>query len=668
MTNQTQQHYSTISSLREFTTFIPVRLTFHERALLTVLESTLHVSEYTDNVDVSSNRYGYTYGNTYGGSNVGRSGGSVKVRRILDGILEACHVATGLCVCGGYDHPSTLKHVIMDDASSGSMANNGQNGGIRKKNSIDRSDVISKGDDVKARKAAKQAEKALKKKMKKLKKNKKNKNAVYNEDDASVAHDAPEKEEMDRSAVSSSNSKNASTSSDGETTTTSVSTTNVSENDPYLNITSIASLTPQQNAKFFQHIFEIGRRNKVLNPSKMRATYGKLMHLLQDAQSPTIARSLGFSLYKELVMVKPFLEQRNASHVLDDERLVPATMFIPTRDAYGNAIDRNIVETKVKRKKDMMKELLDEYSSTNDEKNKYSSSSATISKDDLQLCLDSISDAISVVESNVAPVNRMIHLLESNFNNHNKEKGFSLELRGSGNSFSSSSNRYGGGYGFSAFGSSFLSKDSSGPTLSHSHSTQYTFVWQSLNLWREVQLNMHPLWVCADDDLLSTSTSYQLLNTGQGLNRVQSCPKVGRVMRGLLSKTQKAAGSAWVGLSVIHLGDRDVPNALVFIDKYTQIPRFLKPIADFVDGIPEICEDERIDSYVKRQFGSQRNLKMAVLADYFKHGFDGSGDDGGSCIDGRLTSSWNWTSRIAKKSYYHTFMLSGFQGFDGDFK
>ena len=105
------------------------------------------------------------------------------------------------------------------------------------------------------------------------------------------------------------------------------------------------------------------------------------------------------------------------------------------------------------------------------------------------------------------------------------------------------------------------------------------------------------------------------------------------------------------------------PNALVFIDKYTQIPIFLKPIADFCDRIPEMCENEKIATYIDNQFGLQQNLKMAVLSDYFKHGFDGSGDDGGSCIDGRLTSSWNWKSHIVKKNYYHLFMLSGFQGF-----
>jgi hypothetical protein len=110
---------------------------------------------------------------------------------------------------------------------------------------------------------------------------------------------------------------------------------------------------------------------------------------------------------------------------------------------------------------------------------------------------------------------------------------------------------------------------------------------------------MYRLWVCVDDDLLSTSSSCQLLNTGQGLNRMQSCPRLGRVIRSLLSKTQNAVGSNWVGLSVIQLGDRNVPNALVFIDKYTQIPRFLKPIADFVDSIPAICVDDRIDAYMK---------------------------------------------------------------------
>jgi hypothetical protein len=398
-------------------------------------------------------------------------------------------------------------------------------------------------------------------------------------------------------------------------------------------------------------MFEIGRRNKVLNPSQMRTTYGKLMYMLQDAQNPSVAKSLGFSLHKDMVLVAPYLEEHNCSEILHESRLEGATQYIRDRDEKtAERLDRDLVDAKVAEKRRLIEELVREYAAK-----------TKALPENIRRCIDSISDAIAYVESNVAPVQRMLSYLEDNFDPTEVQDGFSLELQGSSrySSFSSYSR-----YGLSAYGTS----GSEGPTLSHSHPTQYVFVWQSLRLWCKVMRNMHRLWVCADDDLLSTATTYHLFNTGQGLNRVQSCPRVGKVMRSLLSSTQQEAGQPWVGLSVVHLGDRDVPNALVFIDKYTQIPRFLSPLVWFIQGIPDLCKDERIDNYIKEHFGSQEKLKLTVMADFFKHGFDGSGDDGGSCIDGRLTSSWNWTSRIAKKPYYHALMLSGFQGFDGDFK
>lgn len=105
-----------------------------------------------------------------------------------------------------------------------------------------------------------------------------------------------------------------------------------------------------------------------------------------------------------------------------------------------------------------------------------------------------------------------------------------------------------------------------GHRLSHDHETQYTYVNQTLKLWREILNEMFMLWTLADQDMLSAGNPYRLSQTGQGLHRIQPCPAVSREMHRTLFKAQKKAGK-WIGSSVIHLGDKNVPNALMFIDK-----------------------------------------------------------------------------------------------------
>ena len=83
---------------------------------------------------------------------------------------------------------------------------------------------------------------------------------------------------------------------------------------------------------------------------------------------------------------------------------------------------------------------------------------------------------------------------------------------------------------------------------------------------------------------------------------------------------------SWIGLSVVHLGDIDVPNALVFIDKYTQVPRILTPIVKCIYELDH-CEDKGILLYIEKYFGGVEKAKKMILRDFFTHGFDGSGDD-----------------------------------------
>ncbi len=145
----------------------------------------------------------------------------------------------------------------------------------------------------------------------------------------------------------------------------------------------------------------------------------------------------------------------------------------------------------------------------------------------------------------------MLSILTDSFDPTKPKDPFSLQLttKPLAKLKSSFTSLYSGGYSSSYMGS--------GSCLSHSHATQYRFVLQSLTLWKEIMTRMPRLWMLADADM--TQEGYRLVDTGQGYQRLQACPRVRKMMSNILSTVQSQVGQ-WVGLSVVHLGDRDVPN------------------------------------------------------------------------------------------------------------
>jgi len=182
---------------------------------------------------------------------------------------------------------------------------------------------------------------------------------------------------------------------------------------------------------------------------------------------------------------------------------------------------------------------------------------------------------------------------------------------------------------------------------------------------------MFRLWYLSEEDLLDLDHRYELKDTGQGHQRVQQAPRISSAMRQVLHQTQQRVGK-WIGSSVVHLGDNNVPNALTFIDKYTQVASILNPIVLVLRQIPELHKNPQVASYIDTQFGGCDRLAKDILLDFFRSAFDGSGADNfydaGSCIDGRLTSAWNWCSQISAKPFYPIFKLAGFSSFDGEFQ
>ncbi|SOS78012.1 conserved protein, unknown function [Plasmodium sp. gorilla clade G1] len=413
-----------------------------------------------------------------------------------------------------------------------------------------------------------------------------------------------------------------------------------------------------KNSHFFSFVFEIGRRYKILNPDRMRSSYGKLMYFLMDTRKEDIYDLLSFDCVSPIKTVYGLLKERkNGFDLLKDSLIKIATMQI---DGKGN---RNEIQKQIKQKEDAIKYLARKYS--NDKNNKknlfrinipiFNSQTNTeedtnnseelpsLSSEEIERCLYSLCDYNTHIKMFCQPCEIMIQYLKSFYDPNDRNSPYSLSIE----------------------------TGKQGSRLTHSHSRQYMYVLQTLYLWREIGEHMFFLWTCAENDMLDLKNPYRLIDTGQGLNRMQSGHTVLGVMRKILHNVQKKVGG-WVGSSMIHMGDTNIPNTFMFIDKYTQVPRILNPIVLCLQEIDELYESTpAMKNYINTEFNGAHNLKMMITCDFFRHGFDGSGGDNfneaGSCIDGRLTSAWNWCSKIEKKKYFPIFLLTGFVGFDGTF-
>jgi hypothetical protein len=268
---------------------------------------------------------------------------------------------------------------------------------------------------------------------------------------------------------------------------------------------------------------------------------------------------------------------------------------------------------------------------------------ARVEADDIELLVRSLNDANNFYSSNVESIDTLLAHFQDLFKPEAADSVANLTIQ----------------------------EGTSGSRLSHEHAMQYRFVLQSLTLWRNISKNMYRLWMTAEEDILDPAAPYEIRVTGQGLQRVQKSPRLYTAVSEVLTATKQQLGK-WVGSEKIHLGDDQVPNAFMFLDKYAQISRILIPVLSTVALLDkeEDTRPDHVNTYLREAFRGAKGAKIAILADFFRHAFDGSGgdnmEDAGSCIDGRLTSAWNWCNQIRTKPFYPCFLMAGFSSFEGD--
>ena len=131
----------------------------------------------------------------------------------------------------------------------------------------------------------------------------------------------------------------------------------------------------EQDAEFFQDIFELARRYKIMNPEKMRGDYGKLMYLLQDGNSEQITELLEFSPVVPIKTVYALLEENGGLAILQDPSIEIATRVVTPEGKTRTSIQREI-----QMKNQAIRSLAQNYQSRR------------LSRDAIEQCLYSIGD------------------------------------------------------------------------------------------------------------------------------------------------------------------------------------------------------------------------------------------------------------------------------------
>ena len=161
-----------------------------------------------------------------------------------------------------------------------------------------------------------------------------------------------------------------------------------------------------------KNLFEIARRYKIMNPEKLRGSYGKMLYMLQDAITPGVREHLEFSAMRPVKTVYELLERKDALRVLQDPHVCTATAEILPAGKSRAQIRREI-----KLKENAKRYLSQKYSTYK------------ISADDIELCLNSICDNNNFLNANRKPIDRMIAYLHKYFSPANVDAEHTLAIK-----------------------------------------------------------------------------------------------------------------------------------------------------------------------------------------------------------------------------------------------